>query len=340
MSAGHDVTPRQASAERRMRQLLDAGELDVPDPGGGKTRRRFGTLRRLAATEDLSVGRLAEAHCDAAAITREAGQSLPHGALAGVWASKFRGSGITAKPDGDGWRLTGALRFCSGAPLLDVALVDASIDDGSGPYQLFLVPLRGGGIDVDTGSWASAGLAATATGGVEMDVRVDDDSAIGAPGYYLERPGFWHGAVGVAACWAGGADGVHAAGRRTVDDDDPHAAANIGRSAAACWAMTALLDQAADEIDRDPTRPAMPMALTVRHLVAAHCRDVIDDVQRAIGPGPFAFDGEFAQRVADVRLYIEQHHHEADLAEIGRADPGEAESLPRAGRSDGGKIGT
>lgn len=319
MSATGDVTSQQAAARRRLRQLLDAGDLDLPDPGGGDTRRRFGALRRLAAKEDLSVARLAEAHCDAAAITHEAGRSLPPGTLAGVWASKFKGSGINARPDGDGWRLTGTLRFCSGASLLDLALVDASIDDGHGRYQLFLVPLGEGGVHFDTDSWAAAGLAATATGRVDMDIRVDDSAPIGDRGYYLDRPGFWHGAVGVAACWAGGAEGVHTAGRLTVGGEDPHAAANIGRSAAACWAMEAVLDQAADEIDRHPERSVMPMALTVRHLVAAHCRDIIDAVQRATGPGPFAFDGDFAQRVADVRLYIEQHHHEADLAEIGRA---------------------
>jgi len=319
MSGRATVTPAQAAAEHRVRQLLDAGDLDLPDPGCGETRARFTALHRLAATEDLSVARLVEAHCDAAAIAHEAGRSLPPGAFAGVWASKFRGSGIIARPDGDGWRLTGMLRFCSGAPMLDVALVDARIDGGIGEHQLFLVPLGDGGVHVDTDSWASAGLAATATGGVDLDVRVDDAAPIGASGYYLDRPGFWHGAVGVAACWAGGAEGVHAAALRTARDDDPHAVANIGRSSAACWAMTAVLDQAADEIDRHPERPAMPMALTVRHLLAANCRDVIDAVQRATGPGPFAFDRDFAQRVADVRLYIEQHHHEADLAEIGRA---------------------
>ena len=31
---------------------------------------------------------------------------------------------------------------------------------------------------------------------------------MGTPGWYVERNGFWHGAVGPAACWAGRAAGL------------------------------------------------------------------------------------------------------------------------------------
>jgi hypothetical protein len=34
---------------------------------------------------------------------------------------------------------------------------------------------------------------------------------VGRPGSYLNRPGFWHGTAGVAACWLGGARSVDAA---------------------------------------------------------------------------------------------------------------------------------
>ncbi len=42
---------------------------------------------------------------------------------------------------------------------------------------------------------------------------------IGEPGAYLDRPGFWHGAIGVAACWYGGAVAVADELRRRVGDD-------------------------------------------------------------------------------------------------------------------------
>ena len=62
----------------------------------------------------------------------------------------------------------------------------------------------------------------------------------------------------------------------------------------------------------------MTEALAIRHVVAAGCPDVIAASQRATGPGPLAFDDAHGQRIADLGLYVEQHHHEADLAEIGR----------------------
>ena len=63
----------------------------------------------------------------------------------------------------------------------------------------------------------------------------------------------------------------------------------------------------------------MTEALAIRHIVATGCRDVIAASQRATGPGPQVFDDAHAQRIADLGLYVEQHHHEADLAEIGRS---------------------
>lgn len=310
-------------AEGRLRELLAAGRLQLPPPGSGETRRRFRDLHHLAATEDLSVARLAEAHCDADAIVTESGASLPGGMLTGVWASRYGGGTVTAVPAPAGCvRLSGRLQFCSGAPLLDLALVDARIADGR--EQLFLVPLRHGEMHVDTSTWQTPALAATATGTVDLDLTVDAGAAIGEPGFYLSRPGFWHGAIGVAACWAGGAQGVHDATvayvrEDYVREDQVHAVVNLGRSAAACWSMLATLDIAADDIDSRPTDVDAVYALTVRQLVANASDCVVAASRRATGPGPTVFDAAHGQRIADLSLYVEQQHHERDLAEIGAA---------------------
>jgi hypothetical protein len=243
--------PVMTGTETRLRDLLTKGQLELPQPGRGQTRQRFDSLQQLAATEDLSVARLAEAHCDAAAIVAESGRALPPGMLAGVWASRYGGGSLTATPAGDGhWRISGRLRFCSGAPLLDVALVDARLPDRR--EQLFLMPLCHGGVNTDTTEWRTTALAATATGTVDIDLVVGNDACVGEPGFYLSRPGFWHGAIGVAACWAGGGRAVHESTLAHIRSDQIHAVTNVGRSAAACWAMSAMLDAAADTIDTRP----------------------------------------------------------------------------------------
>jgi len=305
-----------ADAEARLRQLVGGGELDVPLPGAGRTDERFERLLGLAAAEDLSVGRLAEAHCDAVAIAAEAGRVLPAGAIGAVWASRYRGSAMVAERDGAGWRLHGAMRFCSGASVADVAMLDAQTVDGT--MQLFEVPLRSGGLEVDTTVWASPALAATGTGRVELDVVLKANAAIGPPGFYLDRAGFWFGAIGVAACWAGGAHGVLDGAARHANHESAHVLASLGRATAACWGMRAALFRAGIDIDRQPRSVDSTYALTVRHLVASACREVLDAGRHITGAGPLAFDDEHAQRRADLDLYVEQQHHEADLEEIAR----------------------
>ena len=308
------MTPTEAAA--RLRQLLAAGALDLPLPASGHTSDRFDALADLAAGEDLSVARLAEAHCDAVAIAGEAGRTLPAGALAGVWASRFDGSILLASERAGGWHLTGELAFCSGAANLDLALVDARLPNGT--QQLFAVPL-GDGVAADTDGWRTPALAATGTGRARFDVTVDEDAAIGEPDFYLRRPGFWYGAIGVAAVWAGGARAIHSSTAGRVDTSNPHAAANVGRTFAVSTTMSLILSAAGHDIDRSPDAVGMTEALAIRHIVATGCRDVIAASQRATGPGPQVFDDAHAQRIADLGLYVEQHHHEADLAEIGRS---------------------
>jgi hypothetical protein len=305
-----------SAVEQRVRLLLAGGQLDLLLPGAGRTAERLLALAELAATEDLSTARLAEAHCDAIAITAEAGTSLPAGALAGVWASRYGGE-VHASRHGDRWRLTGRIEFCSGADLLDVALIDATVDaDGR---QLFLVPLRQRGVLADCTRWAAAGLAATRTGRVDIDVGLGADAAIGPPGFYLDRPGFWHSSVGVAACWAGAAIGVHRSTVARVPPADPHALAALGESAAACWELEAILHTAGRDIDERPRSVGMVAALTVRHLVVEACVRTMAASERATGPAPLAFDQAHAQRFDDLRMYIRQHHHGSDLATIGTA---------------------
>jgi hypothetical protein len=144
---------------------------------------------------------------------------------------------------------------------------------------------------------------------------------VGGVGEYVERPGFWHGGIGVAAVWAGGARGVattlHAAARRR--GGDPLLASALGAVDVALHAAGAALRDAAREVDADPGHlPAARLrALRVRAVVAAAVDDVLATVGRALGAGPLAHDGEHARRVADLSVYVRQHHGERDLAALG-----------------------
>ena len=147
----------------------------------------------------------------------------------------------------------GTAPWCSGATVVEGALVAAEADDGA---ALVLVRLDAHGVQLCEPTWVSPAFAETDTRSVAFDVEVDDDAVIGRGGWYVERPGFWHGAVGVAACWAGCVEGSSA--RVPLWRDDPHARAHLGAIDALSWSMAAALAGAAAEIDASPATWTWP----------------------------------------------------------------------------------
>jgi alkylation response protein AidB-like acyl-CoA dehydrogenase len=320
VSGGHtDGEQEQAPAWRRSARAFiaaaAAGRLDLPLPGSGQTRDRFAAFADLAE-EDLSLARLAEGHADAVAILAELGGSqAPPGSRWGVWAANPPGPALTAVKSGGGWRLRGAKQYCSGARVCTHALVTASAEDG---MRLFAVET--GGLAPRPGSWPATGMAGSDT----LDVGFPDVAAepVGPPDGYTNRPGFGHGGVGVAACWYGGARAIgrtllNAAAKR---DLGPHALAHLGAADIALRAARSALDQAADEIDADPAdarRAGRVRALRVRTLTESVATDVMGRVGRALGAGPLGHDEAHSRAVADLTVYLRQHHAERDLADLG-----------------------
>ncbi len=233
----------------------------------------------------------------------------------GVWAAQPPGRGLTATREAPGWRLTGRKPYCSGARACTCALVTAAAPDG---IRLFAV--ESGALTPVPGTWPATGMAGSDT----LDVEFDDVPAepVGPPGGYTGRPGFAHGGAGVAACWYGGARAVAdtllgAARRRDVG---PHALAHLGAADIALTSARVALDQAADEIDADPCDlggAGTVRALRVRAQVEATATEVMGRVGRALGAGPLAHDEAHGRRVADLTVYLRQHHAERDLAQLG-----------------------
>ncbi|WP_305785728.1 acyl-CoA dehydrogenase [Symbioplanes lichenis] len=284
--------------------------IDLPDPplpGHGDTRRRLQTFVDIAR-EDLVHARLAEGHADAIAIGAELGAAFSPGERWGVWAAAP--ASVRATRTADGWQLDGDRPWCSGAGWCTRALVTAVADDGP---RLFAVATSAG-TPLD-GTWPAVGMAGSDSRTVRFTAAPAE--AIGGPGDYVGRPGFWHGGVGVAACWFGGAlgvaDALYATNRST-----PHVLAHLGAVDVALGAARAVLDAAADEIDADPKRDAFALALRVRSTVERAATEVIDRVGRALGAGPLCRDEQHARRVADLTVYLRQSHAEADLEALGK----------------------
>lgn len=183
----------------------------LPLPGHGSTLGLWEALATVGAT-DLSVARVLEPHLDALAILAEAGSAeVPDGSTWGVFAAEGPGVRVTAtRPETtqettEGtWVLDGTKPWCSLGGHLSHALVTAWVDDTR--RGLFAVDLRQPGVRPHADAWHARGLTAVTSG--PLDLAAVSATAVGDPGWYLERDGFAWGGIGVAAVWYGAAVAV------------------------------------------------------------------------------------------------------------------------------------
>ncbi|GAB3883875.1 acyl-CoA dehydrogenase [Terrabacter terrigena] len=323
-----DALERLASEVGETKDPLDAIALAdrrpeaFPHPGSGHTVALWESLATVAATS-LTAARAIEPHLDAGAILDEARRAghavpaVPDRSTWGVFAAEGPGARLTADHHDPGVRLSGEKPWCSLADRLSHALVTAW--DTETTRRLYAVELgQANHVTVRRASWAARGLADVPSGPVGFDGSAA--TAVGPSGWYLKRPGFAWGGMGVAAIWFGGAVGV--ARRLTAGGREPDQVAlmHVGAVDATLWAARAVLAEAAARIDdgRAGGAQGAVLALRVRRVVAAAAEDVLERVAHATGPAPLALEEEHARRVADLQLYVRQEHAERDAAALGR----------------------
>lgn len=329
------VEQAQAGAEDITAALALSAEYgqQLPMPASGQTALRWQILAAVAAC-DLTVARVLEAHTDALAILHEAGHSdldepsatanTAGVAAAGTWgvfAAEGAGTGLDASADGAGWSLTGTKPWCSLGGVLDHALVTARVETSAkaGLRRLFAVDLQSPAVTAHPPSaWASRGLREVISAPVHFDHA--PGRPVGAADWYLNRPGFAWGGIGVAACWLGGAQALGETLRRAVTKRGGEIAQmHLGAVDVALHGASAVLGAASAQVDAGQAegQAGALLALRVRAVVAAAAEETMNRVAHALGPAPLAFDAEHARRVADLAIYVRQHHAERDLSSLG-----------------------
>jgi hypothetical protein len=305
------------NADELNRRLTEIAKETVPFPGKGSTAERHRRLFEIGR-EDLSLAKLAEAHLDAVAILAENGREPAPNALYAVWASELPGQPLHLMTEGKSLRVVGRKMFCSGLGIVDRALVTVGCPDPC----LVEIDLKNNthAIGTDISDWKTEAFRATNTGTITFHGIEISGPVIGEPSWYLDRPGFWHGAIGPAACWAGGGAGLLEAAFESKRDD-VHTMAHLAAIHANVWATEAHLGAAGREIDESYSdgNAAMVRALRVRHLIEQACTDTLRRFARAYGPHPLTMVGETSRRYHELDLYLRQSHGERDLESLGRA---------------------
>lgn len=295
---------------------------------------RFAERLLAIGRVDAVLARLVEGHLDAHRILHELGAEPVPGALYGVWASKSGGSGWSAQAadeDATSFRIDGRLRFASGAGILDRALV--TVPGGSAEQ---LLDLEVAGLDGDPGGWRTDAMRRSRSLDLHGEGRVLAGRRIGPEGAYLGRWGFLPGGVGVAAAWAGGAMHVlDLVGEQPPNDDA--ARIRLGRARTDALAAIELVRAAARGLEstRDDREAAARIAALVRAAVVAGARRVIAEAKALSGPARLAFDGRLAEAVADLELYLAQHHDDRSYLAIGA----EVETDESPGATSGASTG-
>lgn len=314
--AAHAAAHAPGSLREATELALRLGRLAV-NPGSG-----IGDLWEALATtaaHDLGAARTIEPHLDALAILDQAGRSeLGNHGVWGVFAAEGGPAPLVATGNDGSWRLDGVKPWCSLAGMLDSALVTATVPGGRG---LFAVSLRQPGVLVEQEAWHARGLAEIPSGPVRFAAMAAEP--IGAPGWYLKRPGFAWGGIAVAACWYGGAVGASRALARAaaLPDADRLLLMHLGAVDSLLQDCRRALAEAAIMVD-DGTAVGTAgnlLAKRVRSTVARSSERVLAHLGHALGPAPLALDATHAKRVADLTLYIRQHHAERDDVSLGEA---------------------
>lgn len=300
----------------------------LPEPGRD-TCHRWEVLATVAAV-DLTLARTIEPHLDADAILHELDAQRPGErdrllesvaaeplSTWGVWAAEGKDARVEARFADGQWLLDGVKPWCSLAGQLTHAMVTAHVADGS--RRLFAVDLRRPGSKPLPAPWQPIGLQQVISGPVDFTGAVA--VPVGEPGWYVQRPGFSSGGIGVAACWYGGAVAV---ARRLAAHGDQRSLDQVGHlhlgsvDLALHTARTTLAHAArtvdAGHAEREAGRV---LALRTRALVRQAAESVLSHAAHAMGPAPLT-DEPHARRVGDLTLYLRQEHAERDTAQLGR----------------------
>ncbi|MBE9375969.1 acyl-CoA/acyl-ACP dehydrogenase [Saccharopolyspora sp. HNM0983] len=192
----------------------------------------------------------------------------------------------------DGYRITGAKAFVSGAGHADAYLVTAREDAGAEPaVSYFLVP-HGPGVRVEP-TWDSLGMRATGSHDVHFDVRVPASALLGGvEGVVLPLAQMmpqWL-VASYAAVYAGVARAaVQAASTHLAErglHELPAVRARVGRAEAAVAAAEAVVREAARRVSAEPGAPGTNRWVWRAKLVAGDtAAEVSSSLLEAAGAG-------------------------------------------------------
>jgi len=257
--------------------LKKSGLLSIVLPGNELDFNRGNTsallqLLKAVGSSNGAVGRIYEGHINTLflihlyakpAQRQRYYQEVLHEKLFGVWNTDAL-PGISFSQFSEKLTINGAKSFCSGADLVDYALIGGKTDQpgNESDWQMVIVPMdQVEEQRIDRASWQPMGMKASVSYSIDFsNIELGLNALLGHPGDYFKAPYFLGGAIRFAAVQLGMTETVY---NKSLDYlrslnrlEDPFQKMRIGKMAMAIHSAQLWIQQAGQHFDEWKESPA------------------------------------------------------------------------------------
>jgi len=320
--------------------LKESGLLKVVLPGQELDFNHHHTAELLALLKNVgrsngAVGRIYEGHINtlylihlyADAKQREYyyNEVELNDKLFGVWNTDST-IGISFRVTDLQVNINGAKSFCSGADLVDYALIGGKTDRpaAASDWQMVIVPMKQvHDHRIDRDSWKPMGMKASVSYTIDFsDIRVNPNALLGRPGDYLKSPYFLGGSIRFASVQLGMAEAIY---NKTLDFlrglnrlEDPFQKMRIGKMAMAVHTGQLWIKDAGENFDRwketdDFHTRLVAYANLTRLTIEANCLEVLQLSTQCVGAKGLMAPGDLERWHRDLSYYLRQPAPDATL---------------------------
>jgi len=243
----------------------------------------------------------------------------------GVWNTDGK-TGISFGVKENKVLINGEKGFCSGADLVDYALIGGKTDRpaASSDWQMVIVPMaQVEEFRIDRDSWQPMGMKASVSYTIDFSgIEVEQEGLLGNPGDYLRSPYFLGGSIRFAAVQLGMAEAVY---NKTLDFlrglnrlEDPFQKMRVGKMAMAIQTGQLWIEKGGrnfDEWKQEETKHARLVAFANlnRLTIESVCLEVLQLSTLCVGAKGLMGPGDLERWHRDLSYYLRQPAPDATL---------------------------
>ncbi|MCX2574138.1 acyl-CoA dehydrogenase family protein [Pedobacter sandarakinus] len=299
-------------------EALDFNEAKMPE---------LLSLLMAVGKANLSVGRIFEGHINTLYLIHLYADQQQRdewyrgvredGHLFGVWNTQSQ-NGIEFSKNAEAYDVTGSKTFCSGATLVNRALITGNISFNKHQgWQMVIIDMARVTSDkINRDSWKPLGMKASGSYTVDFSgYKLQEAELLGKPGIYLNQPHFSGGAIRFAAVHLGGAEAIADNTIQYLKDlkrtDDPIQRMRISNMMMQLAAGKLWLEQAGKHYDewvdnKAHTTDLIAFANMTRVSVEDICLRIMDESNKCVGARGLMAPYEMERLFRDLSFYLRQ----------------------------------